>query len=432
MRMKKWLYTLLVVVLAACSNEIPEQQPAKRSGRTVLAYLVSNNNATSLESNLQNNVVDMYKALAESKDSCTLLVFYRPQEYQSFLDVPTLLCFDTDGRGNINGSPALSGGNLTFEGVCQAARKKEYTLNSQVATDPDVMKEVFADMKAVAPSDSYGLILGSHASGWMKGTSFQARAFGDDNGYNIDIPDLADILKSSFLEKGKKLDFVLFDACMMGTAEVGYELKEVTSHCIASVMGTPVYGFPYAQILPYLYTQNIDYSAVCREFISFNKTNKDGGRWGTCAVMDCSQMENLAEAVKAKLFEWQEALPSVSMQKVQQYGISGGRRDYRYFSYDLLDFFRELGRKSGMAEADLNEAVASVQTALNQAVIAKDCLSGEDYAFGGLVIDDTRFCGIGMYIPGEYNRYVTNKTVWNNYYKQSISWYHAAGWDELN
>lgn len=37
--MKKWLYTLLVVVLAACSNEIPEQQPAKRSGRTVLAYL---------------------------------------------------------------------------------------------------------------------------------------------------------------------------------------------------------------------------------------------------------------------------------------------------------------------------------------------------------------------------------------------------------
>ena len=36
--MKKWLYTLLVIVLAACSNEIPEQQPAKRSGRTVLAY----------------------------------------------------------------------------------------------------------------------------------------------------------------------------------------------------------------------------------------------------------------------------------------------------------------------------------------------------------------------------------------------------------
>ena len=424
--MKKWLYTLLVIVLAACSNEIPEQQPAKRSGRTVLAYLVSNS-PNSLEINLQNNVVDMYTALAGSKDSCTLLVFYRPQEYQSFLDVPTLLCFDTDGRGNINGSPALSGGNLTFEGVCQTARKKEYTLNSQVATDPDVMEEVFADMQKEAPSDSYGLIFGSHATGWIKGTSFQARAFGDDNGYNIDIPDLADVLKRSFPEK--KLDFVLFDACMMGTAEVGYELKEITSHCIASVMETPVYGFPYDQILPYLYTENIDYSAVCHEFMSFNKTNN---LWGTCAVMDCSQMENLASAVKAKLSEWQDALSSVSMQNVQQYGVNS----YKYFSYDVLDFFRELGRKSGVVKTtDLNEAIASVQSALNQAVIAKDCLSGVDYDFDGLVIDGTRFCGIGMYIPKEVNDYVPDNISWNNwnsYYEQSISWYHAAGWADLN
>ena len=39
--------------------------------------------------------------------------------------------------------------------------------------------------------------------------------------------------------------------------------------------------------------------------------------------MDCSQMENLASAVKAKLSEWQDALSSVSMQNVQQYGAYG-------------------------------------------------------------------------------------------------------------
>lgn len=426
--MKKWLYTLLVFVLAACSNEIPEQQPAKRSGRTVLAYLISNS-PKSLEGNLQDNVVDMYMALAEIKDSCTLLVFYRPQEYSSYLDVPTLLCFDTDGRGNINNLPALTGTDLTFESVCQVAQKKEYTMNSQIATDPVVMEEVLKDMQKIAPSDSYGLILGSHASGWMKGNSVQSKAFGDDDGYNINIPDLADVLKNSFSEK---LDFVLFDACMMGTAEVGYELKEITSHCIASVMETPALGFPYKQIFSYLYSENIDYSAVCHEFISFNKINN---AWGTCAVMDCSQMENLASAVKAKLSEWKDALSSVSMQNVQQYGVGKYRSsssDYRYFSYDVLDFFRELGKKSGVVEADLNEAVASIQSALNQAVIAKDCLSGIDYDFEELVIDGTRFCGIGMYIPKEYNPYVANKTAWNDYYEQSISWYHAAGWADLN
>ena len=427
--MKKWLYTLLVIVLAACSNEIPEQQPAKRSGRTVLAYLISNNKAGSLDTYLRDNVIDMYTALGNMKESCTLLVFYRPYPDDAPLSKPTLMSFYADGRGNINNVAALTGAELTFDAVCHVAQKKEYTMNSQIATDPAVMEEVFTDMQKIAPSDSYGLILGSHATGWMKGTSVPTKAFGDDNGYSIDIPDLADVLKKSFSEK---LDFVLFDACMMGNAEVGYELKDVTSHCIASVMETPVYGFPYDQILPYLYTENIDYPAVCHEFMSFNKTNN---LWGTCAVMDCSQMENLASAVKAKLSEWKDALSSVSMQNVQQYGVGKYRSsssDYRYFSYDVLDFFRELGKKSGVVEADLNEVVASIQSALNQAVIAKDCLSGIDYDFEELVIDGTRFCGIGMYIPKEYNPYVANKTAWNDYYEQSISWYHAAGWADLN
>lgn len=424
--MKKWLYTLLVIVLAACSNEIPEQQPAKRSGRTVLAYLISNNKAGSLDTYLRDNVIDMYTALGNMKESCTLLVFYRPYPDDAPLSKPTLMSFYADGRGNINNVAALTGSELTFDAVCHIAQKKEYTMNSQIATDPAVMEEVFTDMQKIAPSDSYGLILGSHATGWMKGNSVQSKAFGDDGGYNIDIPDLANVLKKSFSEK---LDFVLFDACMMGNAEVGYELKDVTSHCIASVMETPVYGFPYDQILPCLYTENIDYSAVCHEFMSFNKTNN---LWGTCAVMDCSQMENLASAVKEKLSEWEDALSSVSMQNVQQYGVNS----YKYFSYDVLDFFRELGRKSGVVKTtDLNEAIASVQSALNQAVIAKDCLSGVDYDFEGLTIDGTRFCGIGMYIPKEVNDYVPDNISWNNwndYYEQSISWYRAAGWADLN
>lgn len=424
--MKKWLYTLLVIVLAACSNEIPEQQPAKRSGRTVLAYLISNNKAGSLDIYLRDNIIDMYTALGNMKESCTLLVFYRPYTDDTPLGKPTLMSFYADGRGNINNQAVLTGQELTFDAVCSIAEKKEYTMNSQIATDPAVMKKVFTDMQTVAPSDSYGLILGSHATGWMKGNSVQSKAFGDDGGYNIDIPDLANVLKKSFSEK---LDFVLFDACMMGNAEVGYELKDVTSHCIASVMETPVYGFPYDQILPYLYTENIDYPAVCHEFMSFNKTNN---LWGTCAVMDCSQMENLASAVKAKLSEWKDALSSVSMRNVQQYGVNS----YKYFSYDVLDFFRELGRKSGVVKTtDLNEAIASVQSALNQAVIAKDCLSGVDYDFDGLVIVGTRFCGIGMYIPKEVNDYVPDNISWNNwnsYYEQSISWYHAAGWADLN
>lgn len=420
---KKWLYCLWVVLLAACSNEIPEQQPAKRSGRTVLAYLISNNRALSLDVPLRNNVVDMYTALGKMKESCTLLVFYRPYVNDTPLGNPTLMSFYADGRGNINNQPALTGEeNLTFESICQVAQKKQYTTNSQIATDPAVMEEVFKDMQAAAPSESYGVILGSHAGGWMQGNSVKTKAFGDDNGYNIDIPNLAEVLKNSF---AKKLDFVLFDACMMGTAEVCYELKDVTSHCVASVQETYVDGFPYDQVLPYLYADSVDYSAVCHEFISYNKTK---GVWGTCAAVDCGQMENLAEEVNAKLTEWQGGLYSLSMSNVQQYGVG----TFQYFSYDVLDFFRELGREYGVAETDLNTEIASVQTALNQAVIAKECIPNPPSVYSDFKVDDARFCGIGMYIPGEYNPYVMSKTSWNTYYKRSIAWYRAAGWDTLN
>ena len=420
-RMRKCFGCILlcaIAVLASCSNEIPENKPGVRKGRTVLAYLVANNN---LDSYLEDNVEWMYQALSAMTDTCTLLVYYRPVPDDQTFEGPTLMEFVCEGNGYVNGVPALSGEAVTFDNVVEQARKKVYPDDgSYVAVDPMTMRQVLLEMQEIAPSDSYGLIFGSHATSWLEGNSVQSKSFGDDGGYNIDIPDLADVLKRSFPEK--KLDFVLFDACMMGTAEVGYELKEVTSHCIASVMETPIYGFPYDRILPYLYSENVDYSAVCHEFISFNKT-KDA--WGTCAVMDCSQMENLASAVKAKLSEWQDALSSVSMQNVQQYGVNS----YKYFSYDVLDFFRELGGKSGVAETDLNEAIASIQTVLNEAVIAKECIPNPSNS--SFRVDEARFCGIGMYIPKEYNPYVANKTAWNSYYEQSISWYHEAGWADL-
>lgn len=44
--MKKILICLCsVLLLAACSNEIPSEDPLPRKGRTILAYLVSNNQA---------------------------------------------------------------------------------------------------------------------------------------------------------------------------------------------------------------------------------------------------------------------------------------------------------------------------------------------------------------------------------------------------
>lgn len=52
----------------------------------------------------------------------------------------------------------------------------------------------------------------------------------------------------------------------MSTVEVAYDLKNVTSHLIASTSEIMAYGMPYDKIGQYL-IGNIDYEKVCDGFI---------------------------------------------------------------------------------------------------------------------------------------------------------------------
>lgn len=407
-KLKVW--SVLCVLLAgaltfSCSNEIPEGKPVMRKGRTVLAYLVANNN---LNTYLEDNVVWMYEALSSMTDTCTLLVYYRPRSNDATFDGPTLMEFVSDGSGNVNGLPS-PGENVSFDEVVEIARKKVYPSdNSYVAVDPQVMRQVFLDMQEAAPSESYGLIFGSHASSWIKGgKTVQSKAFGDDNGYSINLPELADVLLSSF---SQKLDFLLFDACMMGTAEVAYELREATDYLIGSVMATPIEGFPYRNVLPRLYGDVSSLSRVCDDFVSFNKEN---GRWGTCALVDCSKVEGLAYTVGEGLKTYESGLSDLNYTDVYQYGLE--EEGFSFFSFDIGDFFRVLNG---------GQMPESIRSIFDEVVLAKRCVSGYYNASFFIDIDENRFCGIGMYFP---DRGI--KDSWDEYYRASIAWYQAAGWE---
>ena len=225
-------------------------------------------------------------------------------------------------------------------------------------------------------------------------------------GYSINVPELANVMKETF-EPGK-IDFILFDACMMGTAEVCYEFKDVTKHCVASVLETPLYGFPYALFFPTLYAPNVDYHQICSRFIQFNESS---GTWGTVAAVDCSQMDNLAACVKDNLLKYRYEVNHLNYTNIQQYGKSL----YRYFSFDVIDLFKSLN--NGVVPEDL-------QRVMNEVVIAKDCLEKSGTPnFPGIPKD--RFCGIGMYLPN-----LGIKANWDAYYP-SLAWYDAVGWSSI-
>lgn len=404
--MKRLLYLwVTIAMLASCSNEIPEQEEASFNGRTILVYLVANNSATNLDRYLKTNILWMYQNMATDSDSCRLLVYYRPNQNDGLLTEPSILEFISDGKGHINGRSALS--TEEFSDVFGEATVLRTYIETEGynATDPEVMAQVFRDMQTAAPSNSYGLIFGSHASGWMPASATVSRAFGDDDGYSINIPELRDVLTNSF--SSGNLDFILLDACMMGSVEVAYELRNVADYCIASVMETPASGFPYQRMFHYLSDTDVDYQRICTAFTDYYQSG-----WGTCAAIDCSRLDNLADAVAGELQNHAADISTLDYQNIQQYGASS----YRNFSFDIGDFFRQLNGGT---------IPASIQTALDQAVIAKSCIPGK-YSYLPEV-DADRFCGIGMFFP-EY----TGRTIsWEDYYRTSISWYQAVGWDGL-
>lgn len=416
--MKKILFLLLsVVVFTACSDEIPEEKIPVKSGRTVLAYLISNNRSGNLDRNLKQNLVDMYSGLAQSKDSCTLLVYYRPYNNDGDgLEGPAILKYSSDGNGNINGHSSLNGGDLNARRVIQESDgiscfKEE---QNHISTSPETMRRILNLMVDMCPSQSYGLVFGSHGTSWMPGNTVSGRSFGDDAGYNINIPEMSDVLDEVFGEK--QLDFILFDACMMATAEVCYEFKDVTDYLIGAVVETHVYGHPYDIVLPKLYEKDVPYDEVCDDYIDYSRQL---GAWGTCAAVDCSKMDDLAEWVGANLEVYSDKFASLDKDAIQQYGVNDEWRNFKYFSFDIVDCFKNLN------DGDTPEGLENV---INKVVVAKDALYGIQYPIVGnslYTIDEDRFCGIGMYLPN-----MVSKSSWNSYYK-NLSWYKAVGWDRF-
>lgn len=407
--MKKFLiFFLTVVLLAACSNEIPEHHQPVQAKRTILAYLVANNN---LDGDLMDNVKWMYESLATAKDTCTLLIYYKPNlNYNQYLDKATILEFRTNGFGEINNQPVLQGYDATVGNIL--AQAIQHTADPGSAVSRQAIINNLSIMQEIAPSQSYGLIFGSHASGWLQASRrVSTYAFGDDGGYSIEIPELGSALTASFPQHN--LDFTLFDACMMGTTEVFHELRNATHYCIASVMETPAMGFPYHLFLTSLYEKEIDYAQLCKTVIDFNKRENS---WGTYAVVDCTKMDDLTAAIRQELSLIPDKLQNIPYEEIQQYGVSDYYKDYRYFSFDVADIFRRLN----------GEVPASIQQALAQAVIAKECITDCTISpFGQVLRDKNRFCGIGMYLP-----YTIGKKQWDQYY-ETLSWYQAAGWNNL-
>lgn len=271
-----------------------------------------------------------------------------------------------------------------------------------VDTDVDHFKDVLNSIRTNYKSKHYGMVYSSHGSGWVPCQYYSGaspapapKSLGAEfdtsvrYSYEMDIMELAKALPMH-------LDYLVFDACLMGGIEVAYELKDKCDYIVGSPTEILSYGLHYETMAGYLLRDKPDLESVCKDYIK-------NCSQGSIGLYDCSQLKNLAEVCKGLNSKYRNEIARVSKYDVQEF-YTGNHPWY----FDLEDIYTN----AGMESADR----AALSSALEKAVPYCDATPH----FLSIVIDLNRYCGMSMYLPSAGN------STLNAYYK-GYAWNRDCG-----
>ena len=280
MTIQKAIYPILILLLfASCTKDSPfPPTPPTSKTRTLLVYMVADNNLSwRLESD-QKNILAMQKSLDNyGLNNCNLLIYWDGSA-------------NTIGDYVYNGKPQLLQFKEDKLGKFQLSLLKEY--EEQNSASIPVMKDVVSEIfKEDYEADSYGIILWSHGTAWLPIDYQQmTRSFGDDNSKHMEIYELAEALPDD------AFDFIMFDACSMAALECTYELKDKADYIVASSAEVISDGFPYETMLPFLLADEADLDAAANDFYQFY--NKHSFPYGCISVVKTDELKELSSFVK--------------------------------------------------------------------------------------------------------------------------------------
>lgn len=228
------------------------------------------------------------------------------------------------------------------------------------------------------PADRYVIVFWDHGGGTMLG-------FGSDEHDPEGMLLLSDIAEALRLG-GVHMDFVGFDACMMGTLEMAKALAPYADYMIASEETEPGCGWMYTGFLellgeePDAQTERVgqriveDFMSGCREY---------GAEGVTMAVIDLGEIDALYQAVRRCMTQAKEGMQGGERERIV---VARSRaRTYGEGEYEQVDLADFLSRAEMAGEKD-------VLSALERAVV---CRAGD-------VADS---CGLAIYHPYAYPEY---------------------------
>ena len=368
MRVIQYIGVLLFFFLVSCEKDNVEPQKT----RTLMVYLAGDNN---LSGHMQKNISSMMSAWKKSYNANIVIYFDAPNA------APELYTFRFKGK--------------------EVEKQVLKTYEEMDSADPEVLKKILNEMQDLYPSDSYGLILGSHASGWIPSGGFGrsnrmlyaepvlTRSFGTDYTGPSQM-DTRDMAKAIPFNK-ENLEFILFDACLMSSIEVLYDLRDKAKYVIASPAELPAPGFPYNRVMPYFWGKGTnlekDLVKVCDEFWDYYNTYNATNRFGTIALIKMDGMEHLFDLTREILQGKKDYVADIYQKAVYCYPMVEYSKYDRFF--DLGEYMKYMteGREGLYKEyRDFLD---------NQVVIYKNVTNPFYY----ISIPEEKFSGIATYIP---------------------------------
>jgi len=358
-----FLYLFLLLLTYGCVKEEPD--PVSDSGsQTVLLYMVAANN---LYDNVEADLDEIRQVLPQiNVGNHRILVFLsNPEKTQSLL------------RMNRDGT-------LT--------ELKTYD-NRLYAVDKVRMREVLNDVTKLSPADEYGLILWSHASGWMHssraGATVAPASFGDDFGHHINIDELAEAIPDNLFH------FIWMDCCYMGNIECAWQLRNKCRYYVASpteVMGD---GMPYHLTIPHLLNDNgCDIVAAAMQMFGYYNSLTGSYRSCTISVIDMQKLPEVAEAAKQLYSPFK--YPDIFA--LQRYD-----RNLGVPVYDFLQYAERVAK---------DRDASDLRRALGKAVIYKAATP----KFISITINTNTFSGLGTHA-------LTDKLTQQEKYYRTLDWY---------
>ena len=370
----------MALTLFSCKKAETEEIVVVKRPKTVLLYMVANNN---LSYDAENSISRLQNGYIPS-DEGNLLVY----KHCAGMD-PVLLHIKKGEEGTVVADTA-------------------YRFPPRVSATKSALTQALNVTQALFPADSYGLILWSHGTGWIpplassssaaqeqRSGSCPERTFGLDGKVELEIRDLAQAIPY-------KLSFMLMDACFMGGIETAYEVKDSVDYYIGSPAEILTESFPYHKIMQHIFKSTPDYAAVCKEYYDYYNAKSGAERSATVALMDCSKLAEVAEVAKRVFDQYGERIASLDLSLLQPY-FRGSSSKYFYDLKDLID---------AIADASLSAEFAA---ALERAVPYK---AATPYF---IELPIRSFCGVSTYVPGN-----PADTKLADYYKQ-YKWNQATG-----